>query len=112
MATAAVIIHNNRRQGLVFAAQLLERLPLGFGDAEGREDAEQHEQGVDLEHVVQPGAVVSVAKGGDGTLADDRSNLTRGGRDTVRGRSVAGREHLTGDDECRHVGAEVEEKLG
>lgn len=99
------------RQRLVFATQFFEGLPLGLRDAEGRKDTEEHEQSVDLEHVVQPGAAVPVTQGGNGALADDGADLAGGGRDTVRGRSVASGEYLTGDDEGCHVRAEVEEEL-
>ena len=44
-------------------------------------------------------------------LRDDRAELAARGRDTVRGRAVARRERLTGDDERRSVGPEVLEEV-
>ena len=44
-------------------------------------------------------------------LRDDSAQLTRGSRDTVRGRAVASGERLTRDDEGRRVGAEVLEEV-
>lgn len=42
---------------------------------------------------------------------DNRTNLARSGRNTVRGRSVSRGEALAGDDEGSRVGAKVEEEL-
>jgi hypothetical protein len=65
---------------LILARQFLESLSLGLLDEQGAEATEKHEQGVDLEDVVQPGARVLlrgavVAEGGDGALADDGADL-------------------------------------
>lgn len=110
---------SRRRQWrrLVLATELLKRLALGLGDAQRGEAAEQHEEGEDLEHVVQPRAVVVLGgaarlEGRDGALADDGADLARGGRDTVGRGPVARREHLARHDEGGGVGAEVEEELG
>ena len=63
-----------RRVGrvVVLAGELFEGLALGLGDEEGGEDTAQHEESVDLEDVVQPGAGV----GGGGTSGSERSNST------------------------------------
>lgn len=102
---------------VVLTAELFEGLALGLGDAQGGGTAEKHEEGKDLEDVVQPRAGVGLggtadAETGNGTLANDGANLARGGRDTVRGGTVAGGEDLTGDNEGGGVGAKVEEELG
>ena len=44
-------------------------------------------------------------------LRDDSAQLTRGSRDTVRGRAVASGERLTRDDEGRGVRPEVLEEV-
>jgi hypothetical protein len=105
------------RGGLILAAELLEGLALGLGDEAGGNDTEQHEEGVNLKNVVHPGGVSAVlstlgTQSSDGTLANDGTDLARGGRDTVRGRTVAGREDLTRNDEGCGVGTKVEEELG
>lgn len=46
-------------------------------------------------------------KGVDVHLGDDGTELAGTSRDTVGGGTVAGREHLTGDDEGGGVGSEV-----
>lgn len=58
---------------VVLAAELLERLPLGLRDEQGREAAEQHEERVDLEHVVEPRAVGAPGGGAPGA---ERGNST------------------------------------
>lgn len=45
-------------------------------------------------------------------LSNDRTELARRGRDTVRGRTITSREGLSGDDESRGVGTKVLEKVG
>lgn len=95
---------------VVLATELLERLAGGLGDEDGGEAAEQHEQGVNLQHVVHPwGGVVlggaAGAEGGDGALADDGADLAGGGGDTVGSGTVTRGEDLTGDDEGGGVGA-------
>ena len=57
---------------VVLAGELFESLALGLGDEEGGEDTAQHEESVDLEDVVQPGAGV----GRGGTSGSERSNST------------------------------------
>jgi len=64
-----------RRAGHL-AGQLLESLALGLRDEKGGEDTAQHEQGVDLHDVVEPGALVggscaTGAEGADQDLGDD-----------------------------------------
>lgn len=95
---------------VVLAAELLEGLAGCLGDQERGEAAEKHEEGVDLEDVVQPGGGIVLGgatgtEGGDGTLADDGTNLARGSGDAVRGGAVAGGEDLTRDNEGGGVGA-------
>lgn len=95
--------HATCESGVVFGStgdltgQLLEGLTLGLGDEKGGEDAAQHEQGVDLHDVVEPGALVggsgaAGAEGSDEDLGDDGADLTGGGGDTVGGGAVAGGE--------------------
>ena len=99
------------------ARQLLERLALRLGDERGGADAAQHEQGVDLHDVVEPGRRVGARDGAaraqraDDHLGDDGADLARGGRQAVRGGAVARGEALAGHDEGGGVGAEVEEEL-
>ena len=99
-----------------FTGQFLECLALRLGDEIGGKDAEEHEEGVDLHDVVEPGG--SVVGGGatdaqraDEDLGDDGAHFAGGGRDAVRGGSVPGWEAFAGHDEGGGVGAEVEEEL-
>ena len=91
-----IIIRGRReRRRLVLATELLERLALSLGDENGGKATEQHEEGEDLEDVVQPGTVVvrggaARLEGRDGALADDGADLAGGGGDTVGGGAVAG----------------------
>ena len=99
-----------------FAGKLLEGLALGLGNEEGSEDTEEHEESEDLEDVVQPrrsigGSGAADTERSNDDLSDDGTNLARSSRDTVRGRAVAGREALAGNDEGCGVGTEVEEEL-
>ena len=96
--------------------QFLEGLAPGLGDEIGEEDAEEHEEGVDLHDMVEPrggivGRCAMDADRADEHLGDDGTDLARGGGETVRGGAVAGREAFAGDDEGGGVGAEVEEEL-
>ena len=95
---------------------MLERQALGLRDEEGGEDTAEHEEGVDLEDVVEPrggvgGGGAADAEGTDEGLGDDGADFARGGGDAVRGGAVAGGEALAGDDEGGRVGAEVEEEV-
>jgi hypothetical protein len=45
-------------------------------------------------------------------LGDDGTKFAAGGRDTMSSRTVSCREHLSGNDECRHVRPEVLEEVG
>lgn len=86
-----------------FACELLERLALGFGDQESGEDAQQHEQGKDLQDVVQPGAGVGLgrtasAERSESGLCDDGTDFARCGGDTVACRTVTSGEALAGHD--------------
>lgn len=72
------------------AGELLEGLALGLGDEEGGEDTAEHEQGVDLHDVVEPGALVgwsgaASAKGSDEDLGDNGADFSGGGGDAVGG---------------------------
>jgi hypothetical protein len=84
------------KSGVVFgstghlAGQLLESLALGLGDQESGEDTAQHEQGVDLHDVVEPGAFVcgsraADAEGSDEDLGDDGADFAGGGGDSMGG---------------------------
>ena len=117
---------------LPLVRQLLERLHLGLLNEESREDARQHPEGEDLEPtpvVVSTLSVMHRASAGysqmvdelasaanvdqlaEADLRDDSAQLTRGSRDTVRGRAVASGERLTRDDEGRGVRPEVLEEV-
>lgn len=101
----------------VLTGQLLEGLALGLGDEESGEDTAQHEQSEDLHNVLEPGSGrgvlgATVNQRAKHTLGDNGANLARGGRDTVGGGTITGREALSGDDESGSVRAEVEEELG
>jgi len=99
-------------------SELLESLALGLWDQQGSEDTEQHEEREDLENVVQPwrcvggGDMSAGTERSDGGLGDDGTDLSRGGRETVGGRSVAGWEALSRNNESGGVWTEVEEELG
>ena len=102
---------------LLLVREVLERPAVGLGQEEGGEEAGEHEEGEELEDVGDPvvgaGLAADVLQPGEADLGDDGTELARGGADAVRGRPVAGREDLAGDDERRRVGAEVlEEVLG
>lgn len=95
---------------VILATKLLKSLAGSLRDQESGEAAEKHEEGVDLEDVIHPGSLVLVggtvgAEDRDGTLADDGTDLARGGRDTVGGGTVAGRKDLSGNNEGGSVGA-------
>lgn len=77
------------------ASKLLESLALGLGDQKGGEATQQHEEGVDLHDVVEPGRLVlgGGAAGAEGTnedLGDDGADFAGGGGYTVGSRAVAG----------------------
>lgn len=95
---------------VILTAELFKGLAGGFGDEDGGEAAEQHEESIDLKDVVHPrssdlGGGSLSAQSSDGTLADDGSDLAGGSGDTVGGGTVTGGEHLTGDDKGGSVGA-------
>lgn len=95
---------------VILATKLLKSLAGSLGDQESGEAAEKHEEGVDLEDMVHPRSLVRVggtvgAEDGDGTLTNDGTDLARGGRDTVGGGTVAGREDLTRNNEGGSVRA-------
>lgn len=78
---AAATIHRRRLDVVsdsvvLVVGELLEGLSLGLLDQKRGEDAQEHEQGVDLEDVVEPWAGVlgggsAGSEGSDGTLSDD-----------------------------------------
>lgn len=101
---------------VILTRELLKSLAGSLGNEEGGGTAEKHEEGKDLEDVVEPRGGVGLGgttgtETGNGTLTNDGTNLTGGGRDTVRGRTVTGREDFTRNDEGGCVGAKVEEEL-
>lgn len=94
---------------IILAAEFLKCLASSLGNEEGSKATEKHEKSIDLKNVVHPGSLIVLGsttgtKDGDGALANDGSNLAGGGRDTVRGGSVAGGEDFTGDNEGGSVG--------
>lgn len=70
---------------IVLAAEFLKGFALGLGDEKRSKASQQHEEGVNLQDVVHPGVCIvlggaSGAEGGNGTLADDGTDLAgRGG---------------------------------
>lgn len=63
-----------------FASKLLEGLALGLGNEESGEDTQEHEEGEDLEDVVQPrrsvgGSGTANTKGTNDDLSDDGTDL-------------------------------------
>jgi len=99
------------------ASKLLESLSLGLGDQKSGEDAAKHEEGEDFHDVGEPWVGVGlgwVALGSERTeygLCDDGTDLAGSCRETMRGRSVAGWEAFSRNDEGGGVGSEVEEEL-
>ena len=92
------------------ASELLEGLALGLRDEKRGEDTAEHEEGEDLEDVVEPrrgvgGGGTANTEGTDKDLSDDGTDLARGGGDTVGSGTVASREALARDDEGSSVGA-------
>ena len=89
---------------LVFIREVFECPALGLRKQQGGEDAGQHEQGEDLEDVRDKlvGAA-DVLQLRESDLGNDRTELARGGRDTVRGGAVTGRENLARNDKGRGV---------
>lgn len=88
-----------------FASQLFEGLSLGLWNQKRGEATQKHEEGEDLEDVVEPGRCAGAgsaggtagSEGSDGSLGDDGTDLSRGGGDTVAGGSVASGEALARD---------------
>ena len=100
------------------ASELLERLSLGLRDQQRSEAAAKHKEGEDLHDVVEPwiwvllGWVAFGSERAEHSLGNDSTNLSGGSRDTVRCRSVSGREAFSWHNKCGGVGSEVEEELG
>lgn len=102
---------------VVLAGELLKSLAGCFGNEECGTAAEKHKEGKDLEDMVEPRGSIGLGgtastETGNGTLANDGANLARGSRNTVRCRTVAGREDLAGNNKGGGVGSKVEEELG
>lgn len=90
---------------VVLAAELLERLASSLRNEQCGEATEQHEESVNLQDVVHPILAIVRLQSRNGTLTNDGTNLARGGRDTVGGRTVSGWEYFAGNNEGRGVGA-------
>jgi len=98
---------------LVLSRELFERLSLGLGDQEGRENARQHEESEDLKNAIYESVCTTdITKTSETNLSNNSSKFTGSGRDTVRCRTVTSGEGLSGNDESRGVGAEVLEEVG
>jgi len=98
---------------LVLSGQLFERLSLGLGNQQRRENACQHEEGEDLENMVDESiGTTDITKTGEADLGNNSSKFARSGRDTVGGRTVTSGEDLAGDNESGGVGAKVLEEVG
>lgn len=73
-------VRARKARSILITRQLLQRLSLGLLDQQRTEAAEQHEQGKNLQHVVEPRARVFrrravKAEGCDGALANDGADL-------------------------------------
>ena len=93
----------------IFTRECLEGESLGLRNAEGGEDSEEHEEGVDLQDVVEPWVCIRLcctanAKWSNGCLSNDRTDLSRSRRNTVRCASVSGRETFSRYDEGGCIG--------
>lgn len=78
-----VLLHGGHVVGssLVLARQLLKSEALGLRNAQRGEDTQEHEESVDLEHVVEPRTGVrlggaSCPQRGNGSLGDDGADLS------------------------------------
>jgi hypothetical protein len=97
---------------LVLSRELFESLALGFWNQEGRENTRQHEQGEDLENVLNESVgTTDITKTGESDLGDNSTKLAGSGRDTVGGGTVTGGEDLSRNDKSRRVGAKVLEEV-
>lgn len=103
-----------------FAGKLLEREALGFGDEEGDEGAEEHEEGKYLQKVIEVrGAGVAhtafdgvlLKNGNANDLGENGAELSHSSGDSVPGRTITGWETFSCYDEGSGVGSSVEEKL-
>jgi hypothetical protein len=89
---------------LVFIREFFQCLALGLGQEQGRGDTGEHEEGEDLEDVLDKRVgAADVLQACEPDLGKDRTELAGGGGDAVGGRAVAGRERLAGDDKRRGV---------
>lgn len=87
-----------------FTSKLLERLTLRLRNEKGGETTAKHEEGENLQYVVEPWRAVifggaSGSQRSDETLRDDGTDLSRSGGNTVTGGPVACRETLSRYDE-------------
>lgn len=97
----------------ILVRQLLKGLALGLGDQEGDQKTNEHEEGKDLEQLGDESVgATAVLELGESDLGNNGTELAGTGSDTVTGRTVTGREDLTGDNEGGRVGAKVLEELG
>lgn len=87
---------------LLLVGKLFQSLSFCLRNKQGREDTCEHEQGENLEDVVDKGVLSSVVLELEGKdLGHNGSQLARGGRDTVCSGTVAGGEELSRNDDCR-----------
>lgn len=75
--------------GIILTSQLLKGLALGLRNAQRSEDTQEHEQGINLEHVVEPRIGICLGsatytEGCNGSLGNDGADFACGGGDTVR----------------------------
>jgi len=116
----AVVVHDGKNEVgvsneafLVLLGKVLEGEALGLGEEEGREDTSQHEEGEDLENVLEESVLAAnVDETREADLGNNGTELARGSRDTMAGRPVSGGEDLAGNDEGSGVGPEVLEEVG
>ncbi|RUP49682.1 LOW QUALITY PROTEIN: hypothetical protein BC936DRAFT_141818 [Jimgerdemannia flammicorona] len=86
--------------GLVLARKVFERPALGLGNEEGGQKAGEHEEGEELQKMVDPGVgTTDILEETEANLSKDGPELAGGGGDAVTGRAIASGEDLAGDDE-------------
>lgn len=101
---------------LLLARQRLQPRLLTLGDQQTRQHTQEHEERENLHHAVDPGRGVIVARapldhGREEDLCKHGAQLAHSRAEAVARRAHAGREYLSGCDEGRGVGPEVEEEL-
>ena len=87
-----------------FASELLEGLSLGLWNKESCQETEEHEEGENLNDVVEPWACVGCCgatstEGSNKDLGNDGPDLASSSGHTVGSRPVTSREALARDDE-------------